>query len=69
MDRPPVGEEGAGGVNQNPLSSWQRPVSTAVLLCKADNVISGRELSSHLSAAAAYCEVKLLKMKSKSVIF
>lgn len=68
MDRPPVEEEG-GKVNQNPLSSWQRPVSTAVLLCKADNVISGQEFSSHLSGAAAHCEVKLLKMNSKRVIF
>lgn len=68
MDRPLAGGEG-GKVNQNPLGSWQRPVSTAVLLCKADNVISGQEIPSHLSAAAVHCEVKLFKMNSKRAIF
>lgn len=55
--------------NQNPFSSWQRPVLTAVLWWKADNVISGQGVSSHLIAAPAHCEVKLLKMNSKRVIF
>lgn len=68
MVRPLVGGEG-GKVNQNPVLSWQRPVSTAGLLCKADNVISGQEVSSHLSSAAAHCEVKLFKMSSKRAIF
>lgn len=65
MDKPLVGEE-LGGWEAD---SWQRPVSTAVLLCEADNVISGPEFSSHLSAAAAHCEVKVFKMSSKRVIF
>lgn len=66
MDGPLIGEawgggEVRGGANQNPFSSWQRPVLTAVLWWEADNVISGQEVSSHLCAAPAHREVNFLR--------